>query len=356
MNSASTSPESQWTFEAINRDVQALRELLISCGLPPVPGGALEQAANDARELWDSFAGRSIHNRTRDHRPAWRRAVGLADLARKILAVVGHKDFEQLRGHLELLTGKEEFSLHDATEKENRANNQVFELFVATGVMRFASDIQVEEPNPKKALKYRNPDVLATWSGQRWGFACKALHSEHPEALIENLRKGVKQIDASDATAGMVLLNMKNLVPHDLLWPADLRGGSWEYASYDGPSDVRDRFTELFNGHLAEIFVHACGRDIAKSEDLNQSDLDTGKKNVAKLFENSKTSRLLPQVWLGVAGTHMPDTGARAISNYRLLLNFEFEPISPDEREVLEALCKAMQGRDPLAPEPALGE
>jgi hypothetical protein len=82
--------------------------------------------------------------------------------------------------------------------------------------MQCGTDVLLDHPT---APKGDNPDVLAMLCGRRWGIACKVIHSLHPEGLIGHLEKGLDQIEKSEAELGVVAFNMKNVLPHDRIWP-----------------------------------------------------------------------------------------------------------------------------------------
>lgn len=63
-----------------------------------------------------------------------------------------------------------------------------------------------------------NPDILVDIESVRWGFACKALHSKSSETFFKNLEKGIDQIERSDASTGVVVFNLKNVLNHDDYW------------------------------------------------------------------------------------------------------------------------------------------
>jgi hypothetical protein len=45
------------------------------------------------------------------------------------------------------------------------------------------------------------------------------VHSDNPRGYRDHLIKGAKQIDAAAVDRGIVVFNLKNLVPHDAVWP-----------------------------------------------------------------------------------------------------------------------------------------
>lgn len=96
---------------------------------------------------------------------------------------------------------------HAATSPTRRSNqgDRVFELICAGAVSRIAQSVALDEP-----------DVLCTFENERWGIACKVT-SGTPEAAGKLIRVGAKQIDRSAADAGVVLVRITDVFPHEAL-------------------------------------------------------------------------------------------------------------------------------------------
>lgn len=155
-----------------------------------------ERAASDIREGFSDLA-------------------AAAELGVQLLAVQHHPDFDKLVPHLRLLD-KGEASQATKAGHGDQAANKIFELLAACYSMRCGSDVDLDDPD--KSSGGKNPDVLVTMAGQRWGVACKVLHSLHPESIVENVRKGLDQIDASPAETGFLFFNLKNVVNRERYW------------------------------------------------------------------------------------------------------------------------------------------
>jgi hypothetical protein len=137
---------------------------------------------------------------------------GVVELAEHLVALRHHRDFTALRPLLALL-GATTSTLNVPSRPTDQAANRLFELFVACWVLHRGADTVVETPKGGP-----NPDILTTLDGRRWGFACKTIHSLHPEALVGNLKKGVDQILRSPAEIGVVTVNLKNVLNHSKYW------------------------------------------------------------------------------------------------------------------------------------------
>src|SRR5207245_2399261 len=95
-----------------------------------------------------------------------------------------------------------------------------------------------------------NPDVLSTFDGVRWGFACKVLNSPtfSPLTMFERLSDGIEQIEKSPAQVGCVVLNFKNVIDHNRTWPIrnprevkaghDPEFGAWKWKHRDRPVEI----------------------------------------------------------------------------------------------------------------------
>ncbi len=61
---------------------------------------------------------------------------------------------------------------------------------------------------------------MLTFRSRRWALALKTLHSRSARTIYDNIKKASDQIEACEADHGLVVLNVKNLLDYDALWPA----------------------------------------------------------------------------------------------------------------------------------------
>ena len=168
-------------------------------------------AMSDIVEMWKNPA-----CRPNDPRQIARTAMGFVDLAGKVVGIKDHPDFRQLIPHLQMLS--ETTVLQNATSPvTDGAANKVIELYVACLAMTFGSNIALDDPTRSKG---DNPDVMLDFRGQRWALALKTLHSRKPRTIYDNIKKAADQIEASPATHGLVILNVKNILDYEALWPS----------------------------------------------------------------------------------------------------------------------------------------
>lgn len=151
-----------------------------------------------------------------DIRPSHRNLIGISDLATKIVQASKKSGFSKLKPHLEILNASLP-TQNSFSSVLDQGNNKLFELLIACLCLDSeGTDVDLDNPNISTGA---NPDVIATFDGVRWGFACKALHSAKGMTIFENLKKAVEQIQASPARRGIPILNAKNILPHDEFWP-----------------------------------------------------------------------------------------------------------------------------------------
>lgn len=202
------------SFERATEVVGQFINLLAEHGVDLREGGAAEREALamiDVLDIWKTQA-----RRPADPRPVARAAMGFVDLAGKVVGVKDHPDFDQLVPHLQMLS-KTTVLQNAASPVTDDAANKVIELYVACLAMTFGSNIALDHPVNSKG---DNPDVMLDFRGQRWALALKTLHSCKPRTIYDNIKKAADQIEASSATDGLVILNVKNLLDYDALWPS----------------------------------------------------------------------------------------------------------------------------------------
>lgn len=201
-----------WKYERASESAIALDALLRVHGLSIAAGSALESHILGAMRV---VAAGERRQDEKDVRDDFRSLVGVHEIANLILSVKDHPSFPALLPHLELLNSGNALQM-TKSHGADAATNKLFELFAATLAMHCGTAIEVDDPNYTDG---KNPDVLFTAGGRRWGIACKVLHSTHPEGFLTHLKKGVAQIEDSPAECGIVMFNLKNVLRHDDIWP-----------------------------------------------------------------------------------------------------------------------------------------
>jgi len=227
------------SFEQAAAVVDKFLALLEARGLRLQQGGAAESEALamiDLLEMWKKPA-----TRPSDPRNVVRAAMGFVDLAGKVVSVAGHSNFDELWPHLEMLntTTVLQNAMSPVTDD---AANKVIELYMACLAMGFSSNVALDHPTKSKG---DNPDVMFDFRGQRWALALKTLHSTKARTIYDNIKKGADQIEASEAKYGLVVVNLKNVIDYDALWPS---------ANIPLPEvEVIDRLQEQIRGIIAGL-------------------------------------------------------------------------------------------------------
>jgi hypothetical protein len=204
------------SFERSAEVVEQFINILTEHGIDLRHGSASENEALAMLDVLDMW--RNPDRQPSDPRPVARAAMGFVDLAGKVVGVKDRADFGQLVPHLEML-GKTTVLQNASSPITDGDANKVIELYVACLAMTFGTNIALDHPINSKG---DNPDVMLDFRGQRWALALKTLHSRKPRTIYDNIKKAADQIEASPATHGLVILNLKNLLDYDALWPSPL--------------------------------------------------------------------------------------------------------------------------------------
>jgi hypothetical protein len=188
--------------------------LLKELGIEIAPGGALEQIHLHVKELADWNTGKTAPPKGEDLRPHFRDLMGHHHLVSLALDL-GVERLQPLTAHFELLNVGTPLQNVKAA-RDDRSGDKVFELLIGLGAVRMGAEVTIDSPNRSCG---DNPDVIATWNGVRWGFACKVPSGKAPATLFENVEKGVSQIQHSPSERGFVVLNFKNCFDHEAAMP-----------------------------------------------------------------------------------------------------------------------------------------
>lgn len=341
-------------FSDLAKAIYSFEELLGDMDLKVAPGSPLEAAALGIEEMDAQTQGQVPHRHGEDYRPRWRQALSLADLALRLLEVRAHPDFPKLRGHFQLLVGNSEVTQFAETPHGNADNDKIFELWASAALLRMMTDCSIDDPHRSKG---DNPDFIGLWKGKRWGLAFKAPHSDHPEALIKNIRKGVQQINDCPADAGLVLLNGKNFFPHDAAWPAVQNdAGEFVYATVPDINHVEIMMRKAANYCNWLMCYHAAGGDVENPEEHTIDDLKRGRQVFWNSLGHEKPEQFVLTLWPMIVGATVPGLGVQALSTIKQVTGIEGDAVSAEAKELARSFSLALHGRDPFGAEPALGQ
>lgn len=225
------------SFGVVGTAVDEFEQVLKGHGLSIRTGSGLEHACLILKQLdtWrtELLAGAGVRGWAGSVREL-REAIGILNLVQLVLRHSNHPAFPQLLPHLVLLNEGQPAQTSKSLVTDD-ASNKIFELRLALACLDVGRDFDVEDPNASAGGA--NPDVLCTMpDGRRWGLACKVLHSDNPLTLGDRFLDGVDQIERSPAELGIVVVSMKNLLPHDEVLPVtghDAEGAPIYGASQD---------------------------------------------------------------------------------------------------------------------------
>lgn len=195
--------------------VLKFESLLKANGIEIEYGGDLETKYWSVFEVLFRFEQHKKREDSEDYRSLFRDFSALFDLALKIMSIKDHQDFPRLLPHLRKLN-KCNSALNSPSPITDQNANKIIELYLAALCMNIGTSVELDNPDNSKG---NNPDVIASINGRRWGFACKTIHTNKSQTIFDNIDKAIKQIDGSDAEIGIPVINAKNMLPHDHIWP-----------------------------------------------------------------------------------------------------------------------------------------
>ena len=151
-----------------------------------------------------------------DLRSEYTAGMAVHDMAAKILAVKDHPDFNLLIPHLEMLAEGAVHLTQEPPYGSADVYNKLIELYWAALLM--ANDVRIKLDHPKHS-NGDNPDVIALDATAKRAYALKTVRSPHTQNLFEHIKKGIDQIERSQATEGIVVFNLTPRLIDANLWP-----------------------------------------------------------------------------------------------------------------------------------------
>jgi len=242
--------------------VDRFEELLLEYGIsiPRHP-----QTGADMLPLWmilerlrTGFAGTPD-----DLRQNYTAGVAVHDLAAKMLEVHQHPQFVDLVPHLKMLADGA-IHLTEVPPAYPDAYNKLIELYWAGLCLGAGLTLELDHPTNADG---KNPDVVtrAALRDARHGYALKTVRSPHTQSMLEHLEKGIRQIEGSASTKGIVAFHLTpRLQQAHEIWP---EGG-------------------YFSDWLVPMRVvsEACRQMIARIM------IDNGQSKIDELFRGTKTA------------------------------------------------------------------
>jgi hypothetical protein len=196
--------------------VLAFEELLGKNGIKVRQNCDLESKYLSVFDVLFHFEKRERLDPQGNYRSLFRDFSALYDLSLKVLSVQLHDNFDQLLPHLAKLN-ECSVAQNDKSKITDQDANKIIELYLAALCMRFCKSISLDHPQSSKG---DNPDVIAEIDGIKWGFGCKTIHTKNSQTIFENLEKAIHQIEKSESSTGIPVINLKNVINHEATWPA----------------------------------------------------------------------------------------------------------------------------------------
>jgi len=262
----------------------------------------------------------------KDYREEWRRAIGLNDIIRKIVLAKDCPDFPKLWPHITLLLGDSSIVQNTWSPKDDETSDKLFELYMALASIRIGTNLEID--HPKKSSMGDNPDVMVSIGSHKWAFACKTIHSDKVKTITDRIDDGLSQIDRSNANRGVVILNLKNLIEHDRVWPITRQPNTNEvrYVPFQTEENAKFEFDQM----AQRVFEMVCTQL-------------KGEEGINVLFNNRKASPFVLAFFSTVVG--LVREGKPTFTLLRLLKPFVFREISEEDLRVAELLNDGIHDR-----------
>ncbi|HHQ6578268.1 TPA: hypothetical protein ACSTJ2_000194 [Serratia fonticola] len=178
-------------------------------------------------------------------------AGGIVDLAAKILSIENQPELKDFIPHLKIFSNDHTFSTAVQMKKgdiRDDGNRKMAELYLACLAVHFAFNVKLDHPEQSKG---DNPDIifdikLDDNNKSTWTLAVKTISTLNGQTIFENIQKASRQIDSENCKAdrGIVVINLKNSIDHDLLWGRDFASPD------DAINELGDQITNIMS--LAE--------------------------------------------------------------------------------------------------------
>lgn len=206
----------KFPFDTSEQDIFDFEKLLKDNGLTIQTNSDLERISLAVLETNAKYKKEIEHNNILDIRHIFSDVAGIVDFVKQILKHKNHTDFNHIIQHLQLLNTASTATLTTQSKVTDDGNNKLLELYIALLCMSFATNVRLDDP---KNSKGDNPDIMFDFNNQKWAIACKAIHSKNEKTLYDTLEKGTEQINRSCAEKGIVLVNFKNIIDRNQIWP-----------------------------------------------------------------------------------------------------------------------------------------
>ncbi len=315
-------------FDTSETEIFDFEQLLKDNGLTIQTGSDLERISLAVLETNAKYKKEIVHDDHTDIRQVFSDVAGIVDFVKQILKHKDHSDFNQVIPHLHLLNKASTATLTSKSKITDDGNNKLMELYIALLCMSFATNIRLDDPNNSKG---DNPDVMFDFQNQTWAIACKALHSAKEKTLYDTIEKGTEQINRSSAGIGIVVVNFKNIIDRNQIWPIT----NQEEFEKNNEEPLFGCFPSL-DGPLKILNSYGC--------DFQKKLVDTiGSENLIKLSESGKCPKgflIFLQAMTSVQ--HNRQCPATILKTFNLV---QFDSIAEEYKVLALKLNEAMHNR-----------
>ncbi len=237
----------------------ALEEILLENNIKILPGSPLEEACLSIKDWRLKHEKKESIDPSFDFRNQDRQIVGINFFCAKVITVHKLGRLRPFINHLKLLAKGEPTQtvphLHDDS------SNKIFELIVGLCCAELTEDVDMESQGPDKDP---NPDVIARFDREKWGFACKVLHSKNPLTMYDRLMDGVRQLEKSNIDIGIVVFNLKNIFDHDEIFPRIVdESGQPQFLAHKKPELVDQKLAQFCEETVIGM-VDRVGKDMVR--------------------------------------------------------------------------------------------
>ncbi|XDD53018.1 hypothetical protein AB3N62_11040 [Leptospira sp. WS4.C2] len=203
-------------FQKFRDDLLNLEEILLKDFNISIPyNSELESIILESIKLADKELNDTYYEENEDFRTSYSNVIGLHDIYSKISEIKTHINYKNLKGHLNLLSNSS-IPQNKKSIVTDSGSNKIFELYIALACMKISNIVLLDDPQNSKG---DNPDIIINYRNKKYGIACKAIHSNNYKTLLNNIAKGLDQIEKSDTELGLVIISLKNIINHEAYWP-----------------------------------------------------------------------------------------------------------------------------------------
>jgi len=272
-------------FEDSEKKLLVFETLLSACGVELRHDSDLYRIGFHVLRTLDTHKNPELHDNKEDLRIVMREVMGFNNFIEKVSPLLISDHRAAVVPHLRLLSSS---SIPQSTISRitDQGSNKLFEVYVAGLCYPTFQPIELDSPERSKG---DNPDVTFRQGAKKWGIACKVLHSFKAQTIIGTVIKGIDQIEKSDCDTGFVMLNLKNTIDHDRIWPLM------------NSEEVASGGDALIGTHVH----HSIPGGMLRQHVLDMRDLvnrDIGRKEAGEIFEGKKAQPMIVASVQGATG------------------------------------------------------